>query len=46
MFKPSKAFAHSAFEVSKVDSNSNYAEDGIMYDLSTEEIVAEENLER
>ncbi|XP_037708195.1 uncharacterized protein LOC119546157 [Drosophila subpulchrella] len=39
------AFAHSAFEVSKVDSNSNYAEDGVMYDLSTEEIVAEDNLE-
>ncbi|XP_016995063.2 pickpocket protein 19 [Drosophila takahashii] len=39
------AFAHSAFEVSKVDSNSNYAVEGVMYDLSTEEIVAEDNLE-
>lgn len=30
----------------KVDSNSDYAYDGILYDLSTEEITAEDNLEQ
>ncbi|XP_033173071.1 sodium channel protein Nach [Drosophila mauritiana] len=40
------AFAHSAFEVMKVDSNSDYAYDGVLYDLSTEEITAEDNLEQ
>ncbi|XP_017075015.2 uncharacterized protein LOC108110458 [Drosophila eugracilis] len=40
------SFLHSAFDIMKVDANSEYAYDGVSYDLSLEEIIAEDNLEK
>ncbi|KAH8287901.1 hypothetical protein KR018_006959 [Drosophila ironensis] len=40
------SYVHSAFEVSKVDSNFGYTTDGVVYDPVSEEIIAEDNLEK
>ncbi|XP_017042710.1 acid-sensing ion channel 5-like [Drosophila ficusphila] len=38
------SFVHSAFDVMKVDTGSEYAKEGIFYDVFSEEIISEENL--
>ncbi|XP_033236350.1 uncharacterized protein ppk10 isoform X1 [Drosophila pseudoobscura] len=40
------SYIHSAFEVMKVDNNFGYTEEGVVYDPESEEIIAEENLEK
>ncbi|KAH8410577.1 hypothetical protein KR009_003812, partial [Drosophila setifemur] len=40
------SYIHSAFEVMKVDANFGYTDEGVVYDPVSEEIIAEDNLEK
>ncbi|XP_017042709.1 sodium channel protein Nach-like [Drosophila ficusphila] len=39
------SFAHSAFDVMKVDASFGYATEGVTYELTSREVISEENLE-